>query len=179
MVILCTICCPCSFHRRFSKVNYVGGHCTNSGRTFAGVNTTGQRDEDLIACITQRYKHLVRISVLAWVYQYVANRTQSNAAIDAMLQFYPDPSLPGGPCPSNYDRCATIQGDIEFTCMDCYLANFSYSLGQENMHNFRFTVPTPVAVAATPYIGVGQGSDVFHLFDGANGFRGFNARRSW
>jgi len=48
------------------------------------------------------------------------------------------------------------------------MANFSYNLGQENTYNARFNVPSRPELAATPYIGVGHGSDVFYLF--ADGF---------
>ncbi|KZO95383.1 alpha/beta-hydrolase [Calocera viscosa TUFC12733] len=149
---------------RFTKVNFIGGHCTNDGRTFAGKNTSVITAADVVTDIEKRYHHL------------------SNETIAAMLEFYPDPSIPGSPYATEYDRAATIQQDIEFGCIDWYLANHSYVRGVENSYLFRFNTPDTVLLKASPYLGVMHTSDIYYLFDGTNSapnagftFAGFNA----
>jgi len=149
---------------RFSKVNFIGGHCSNDGRTFAGSNKSVITAADVVTDIEKRYHHL------------------SNETIAAMLAFYPDPSIPGSPYDTEYHRAATIHQDIEFGCMDWWMATNMYARGVSNSYLFRFNTPDTVLLKASPYLGVMHTSDIYYLFDGTNSapnagntFAGFNS----
>ena len=45
---------------RFNEVDFVGGHCSNDGRTFAGSPTTYTTDASVGTVITKRYPNVVR-----------------------------------------------------------------------------------------------------------------------
>ncbi|KAF8579656.1 alpha/beta-hydrolase [Ramaria rubella] len=148
----------------FSVVDFIGGHCSNDGRTFTdGTPTTLLTEQQLIAAVLNRWPGL------------------TNSTIKKMLELYPAPGVTGSPFDTEYDRTWVIEQDAVFGCMDWFLANRTAERGGENTFHFRFNAPNPVAYAANPYLGVMHGSDVFFLFDGTNGaantgytFSGFN-----
>ncbi|KIJ63786.1 hypothetical protein HYDPIDRAFT_155304 [Hydnomerulius pinastri MD-312] len=136
----------------FSTVDFIGGHCTNDGRTFVGGSPTSfTTDEDVATIPFKRWPGI------------------TNETIQQALQLYPSPDVPGSPFTSQYDRASTMAGDIIFTCMDYFLANqMSQVKGVSNVYTYRWNAPDPVLLAAAPYEGVMHTSDLYFLFDGTN-----------
>ncbi|EIM87679.1 alpha/beta-hydrolase [Stereum hirsutum FP-91666 SS1] len=134
---------------RFSTVEYMGGHCTHDGRTFAGGKPSQfVTDQDIVALTFPRWP-------------YVTNET-----LQEVFDFYPKVNATGSPFVTEYDRAWTIAGDVIFTCMDQLIADTLVSKGVENVFSFRWNTPNPVLLAASPYLGVMHTSDLYYLFDG-------------
>ncbi|KLO11372.1 alpha/beta-hydrolase [Schizopora paradoxa] len=151
----------------FSKVEFIGGHCTNDGRTFVG-GAPGDfvSDEDVAMRVFERWGDHI-----------------SSELVKEALALYPAPGTPGSPFATQYDRAWTMAQEIIFGCMDWFLADKMAEKGVGNVFNFRFNTPDPVLLAETPYEGVMHTSDIYYLFDGkhfgaANAgftFRAFNS----
>jgi len=136
----------------FSKVDFIGGHCTNDGRTFVGGQPSDfVTDEDVATRVFSRWGDHI-----------------SNELIQEALALYPAPGSPGSPFATQYDRAWTMAQEIIFGCMDWFLADQMSAKGVENVFNFRFNAPDPVLLAAAPYEGVMHTSDLYFLFDGTN-----------
>ncbi|KAG8719716.1 hypothetical protein FRC09_010711 [Ceratobasidium sp. 395] len=130
-------------------IDLVAGHMTNDGTGFAGNPKNVNTDADVVAAILNRYRHM------------------TNATLEKVLQLYPAPNLPGSPFVDNFSRAWTIMQDIILGCMDQHWANATLVAGRKNVYAFRFNVPNPIALAASPWQGVMHASDVYYLFDGA------------
>lgn len=136
---------------RFNTVDLLAGHCTNDGRTFAGGQPSQfVTDADITALTLSTYP-------------FLTNRT-----LDAVFDFYPKVNASGSPFSTEYDLAGTIAGDVVFTCMDQYMADRMLAKGANNVYTFRWNVPDPVLLAASPYLGVMHTSDLYFLFDGVN-----------
>ncbi|KAH7904987.1 Alpha/Beta hydrolase protein [Hygrophoropsis aurantiaca] len=136
----------------FSTVDFIGGHCTNDGRTFVGGSPSQITTEEDVATIP--FKRWPGVT---------------NSTIQQALKLYPSPDTPGSPFTSQYDRAATMAGDIIFTCMDYFLSEqMSTVKGVEDVFAFRWNAPDPVLLAAAPYEGTMHTSDIYFLFDGTN-----------
>ncbi|KAG8744867.1 hypothetical protein FRC12_014715 [Ceratobasidium sp. 428] len=132
-------------------IDLIAGHMTNDGTGFAGNPKNVNTDADVVAAILNRYRHM------------------TNATLEKVLQLYPAPNVSGSPFADNYSRAWTIMQDIILGCMDQHWANATLATGRKNVYAFRFNVPNPIALAASPWQGVMHASDVYYLFDGANG----------
>ncbi|THH05598.1 hypothetical protein EW145_g4680 [Phellinidium pouzarii] len=135
----------------FTTIDFVGGHCTNDGRTFVG-GTPDEfvTDADIVQRVFASHPHL------------------TNMTIQKALAMYPAPGTPGSPYATQYERASEIEQDIVFSCMDWYLATQLQKKGVQNLFTFRFNAPSPVLLSETPYEGVMHTSDLFFLFDGTN-----------
>ncbi|KII84560.1 hypothetical protein PLICRDRAFT_352904 [Plicaturopsis crispa FD-325 SS-3] len=133
----------------FTPADFIGGHCTNDGRTFVG-GTPEQfvTDDDVAVRVFGRWPGV------------------SNATIDNALALYPAPGTPGSPFASQYDRAWTMAQEIIFGCMDWYLADRMLYKGVKNVFGYRWNAADPVLLAASPYMGVMHTSDLYYLFDG-------------
>ncbi|KAH8116197.1 alpha/beta-hydrolase [Phellopilus nigrolimitatus] len=133
----------------FSAVAFVGGHCTNDGRTFVG-GTPAQfvTDADIAALTFGRLGEHV-----------------TEELIQEALALYPAPGTPGSPYATQYARAAEIAQDTVFSCMDWFLAQKLQEKGVENVFTYRFNTPDPIVLAEFPYEGVMHTSDLFFLFD--------------
>lgn len=105
---------------RFNKVEFVGGHCTNDGRTFVG-GTPDQfvTDQDIIDRSFSRLgSHVVRARTLfrAVVFNLICIQ-KTNETIAKALSLYPEPGTPGSPFATQYDRASEITQDSVFSCM--------------------------------------------------------------
>ncbi|GJJ10348.1 hypothetical protein Clacol_004574 [Clathrus columnatus] len=108
---------------KFALIDYIGGHCSNDGRTFTdGTPTTLLTQDQLIAAVLARWPSL------------------TNETIDKILQLYPAPDVPGSPFDSEYDRTWVIEQDTEFGCMDWFLANRTAELAETATFTFRVFV---------------------------------------
>ncbi|KAG6885461.1 hypothetical protein C0992_005128 [Termitomyces sp. T32_za158] len=92
----------------FSAVDFVGGHCTGDGKTFAsGKPSSFVTDEDIRRIVFSRWPGV------------------SNMTKDKALALYPRPGAPNSPFPTQWDRAWTMAGEIIFTCMfvktACYI----------------------------------------------------------
>ncbi|GJJ10349.1 hypothetical protein Clacol_004575 [Clathrus columnatus] len=162
---------------KFALVDYVGGHCSNDGRTFTnGTPTTLLTEAQLIAAVLDRWPSLVRLSRIGNLND-VLRILQTNDTINKMLALYPAPGTPGSPFDTEYDRTWVIEQDAVFGCMDWFLANRTSQLGHGVTFNFRFNAPNPVLYAQTPYQGVMHTSDLFFLSAPNAGytFKAFNS----
>ncbi|KAF8502965.1 alpha/beta-hydrolase [Gautieria morchelliformis] len=131
----------------FSVVDYVGGHCSNDGRTFtSGTPATLLTEQQSIAALLKRWPSL------------------SNATIAKILELYPKPNATGGLFATEYDRTWVMEQDAVFGCMDWFLANRTAAMGG----NRTFNAPDPVLWDVNPYLGVMHTSDLYFLFDGTN-----------
>ena len=107
---------------------------------------------------------------------------QSNATADRMIALYPADAFP-----STFERAKIAYGDIILTCQyvpaspltrrisrradiflrrDWFIAQKLQSAGIENVYNYRWNTPDPVANALAPWKGVLHTSDLFFLFNG-------------
>ncbi|KAI5121432.1 hypothetical protein M0805_006193 [Coniferiporia weirii] len=136
----------------FSTVEFLGGHCTNDGRTFVG----GTPDEFVTDA------DVARLVFARW------GSHVTNELIQAALALYPEPGAPGSPFATQYDRASMMAQEIVFSCMDWLLADRLQARGVENVFTFRFNAPDPVVLAEAPYEGVMHTSDLYFLFDGTN-----------
>ncbi|KAF8997733.1 alpha/beta-hydrolase [Cyathus striatus] len=136
---------------KFNNVEFIGGHCTGDGKTFA-VGTPDQfvTDDDIRRLVFSRWPSVV----------------STNATIDEALQVYPAPDVPGSPFQTQWDRAWTMAGEIVYTCMDWFLAEQLKAKRQNNIFAFSWDAPNPIAFNANPYLGAMHGSDVYFLFDG-------------
>ncbi|KAK0444572.1 alpha/beta-hydrolase [Desarmillaria tabescens] len=135
---------------RFSPVEYIGGHCTGDGRTFTlGQPSDYQNDEDIKELILYWWPAL------------------SNSTLHKVLRLYPSPDVPGSPFPTDWDRASTIARDIDFWCLNWFLAE---KLIDSGIDNFRWDAPDTVLYEAQPYLGAMHTSDVYYLFSGTSTF---------
>ncbi|EIN04230.1 carboxyesterase [Punctularia strigosozonata HHB-11173 SS5] len=131
---------------RFSKVNFVGGHCTDDGSIFVGDPATFTNTTDgFVSAIKKRYTML------------------SNATVQRMIDLYPESEFG-----SQWERAEQAFGDTVFTCQDWYIADKLYKAGQKHAYNYRFNTPDPVQLAQFPWKKVMHTSDLFFLFQGTN-----------
>ncbi|KAJ7866069.1 Alpha/Beta hydrolase protein [Mycena olivaceomarginata] len=134
-----------------SDVEFVGGHCTGDGKTFAvGKPEDFKTDDDIRRLVFSRWPGV------------------SNATIDKALALYPEPDAPGSPFQTQWDRAWTMAGEAIFTCMDWYLAEKLSASGVKNVFSYSWNAPDTVIFNATPYRGAAHTSDLYYLFDGTN-----------
>ncbi|KAK0217400.1 alpha/beta-hydrolase [Armillaria nabsnona] len=155
----------------FSTVEFIGGHCANDGRTFAGgAPEDFVTDSDIKRLVFSRWPAV------------------SNATMAKALALYPSPQISGSPFATQYDRAWTMAGEIVFTCMDWYLAASLVSRGVKNVFSYSWDAPDTVLYNAKPYLGAMHTSDLYYLFSGntfgnaGNTFTPFNtseATLSW
>ncbi|KAF8166258.1 Alpha/Beta hydrolase protein [Pholiota molesta] len=155
---------------KFSPVEFIGGHCTGDGNTFAGGKPTQFVTEDDIRT-------------------HVFSRWPSvtNDTITQALSLYPAPDAPGSTFSTQYERATAIAGDIVFTCMvltkhqDLYFAEKSLLKGVQNVFAYAWNAPDTVLYNANSYLGAMHTSDLYYLFAGivfgnaGNYFTPFNA----
>ncbi|KAJ7691010.1 Alpha/Beta hydrolase protein [Mycena rosella] len=138
---------------KINDVEFVGGHCTGDGNTFAGGSPADfQTDDDIRRIVFARWPGV------------------SNATIDQALAIYPEPGAAGSPFATQYDRAATMAGEIIFTCMDWFLAEKMSSDGVNNVFSFSWNAPDTVLFNQDPFRGAVHTSDLYYLFDGTNTF---------
>ncbi|KAJ7773978.1 Alpha/Beta hydrolase protein [Mycena metata] len=136
---------------KFTNVEFVGGHCTGDGKTFAGGRPDDfQTDDDIRRIVFSRWPGV------------------SNATIDKALAIYPEPGALGSPFATEWDRASTMAGEIIFTCMDWFLAEKLTSNGVENIFSYSWNAPDTVLFNQAPYRGAVHTSDLYYLFDGTN-----------
>ncbi|KAL0958487.1 hypothetical protein HGRIS_000627 [Hohenbuehelia grisea] len=134
---------------KFAPVEFMGGHCTNDGRTFVGGRPEQfQTEADVRRLVFSRWPGV------------------SNNTINKALQLYPSPEEPGSPFTTQYDRAWTMAQDIIFGCMDWLTADRLTTKGERNVFSFRWNAPDAVLFAANPFQGVMHTSDLYFLFDG-------------
>ncbi|KAG7448386.1 alpha/beta-hydrolase [Guyanagaster necrorhizus] len=148
----------------FSTVEFIGGHCTNDGRTFAGGPPEDfVTDADIKRLVFSRWPAV------------------SNATIVKALALYPSPQISGSPFATQYDRAWTMAGEIVFTCLDWYMAENLASRGVKNVFSYAWDAPNTVLYNENPYLGAMHTSDLYYLFSGntfgnaGNTFTPFNA----
>ncbi|KAJ7825505.1 Alpha/Beta hydrolase protein [Mycena olivaceomarginata] len=134
---------------RMKNAEFVGGHCTGDGKTFAvGKPEDFQTDDDIRRLVFSRWPGV------------------SNATIDKALAIYPEPNATGSPFPTQWDRAWTMAGEIIFTCMDWFLAEKLISNGVKNVFSYSWNAPDTVIFNQTPYRDAAHTSDLYYLFDG-------------
>ncbi|KAI0322568.1 Alpha/Beta hydrolase protein [Amylostereum chailletii] len=106
---------------RFSTVEFMGGHCTNDGRTFAN---GAPEDFHTNADIVERIFHDRWTGV-------------SNNTLKRMFEFYPEVGAPGSPFDTEYDLAWTISQDVVFGCMEQFMADRLVARGSSNVFTFR------------------------------------------
>ncbi|KAJ7880088.1 Alpha/Beta hydrolase protein [Mycena leptocephala] len=134
---------------RIANVEFIGGHCTGDGNTFAGGSPdTIQTDADLRRMVFGRWPGV------------------TNTTMDKALEIYPAPNVPGSPFATQYERATTMAGEIIFTCMSVFIANFCR----------RWNAPDTVLFQQAPFRGAVHTSDLFFFtFENAgNTFTKFN-----
>ncbi|KAF8074740.1 Alpha/Beta hydrolase protein [Lyophyllum atratum] len=136
---------------KFSKVDFVGGHCTGDGKSFAvGKPDDFQVDDDIRRLVFSRWPGV------------------SNATIDKALALYPAPGTSGSPFATQWDRASTMAGEIVFSCMDWFLAESLLANGVKNIYSYSWNAPDTVLYNASPYRGAAHTSDLYYLFEGTN-----------
>ncbi|KAA1473116.1 alpha/beta-hydrolase [Dentipellis sp. KUC8613] len=134
---------------RFSEVDFIGGHCSNDGRSFAsGKPSDFVTDTDIVARVFPRWPGL------------------TNSTMRKLFDFYPAVNASGSPFHTEYDRAWTMAQDAIFGCMDQLLANKMLAKGKKNVFTFRWNAPNPVLLASSPWEGVMHTSDLYFLFNG-------------
>ncbi|KAJ8688755.1 hypothetical protein PTI98_013510 [Pleurotus ostreatus] len=85
---------------KFSNVEFIGGHCTNDGRTFV-VSTPEQfnTEDDTRRFLLTRWSRITM------------------ATMEKAFQLYPAPDSPGSPFETEYARAAQMFQDIVYSCM--------------------------------------------------------------
>ncbi|KDQ60400.1 hypothetical protein JAAARDRAFT_153005 [Jaapia argillacea MUCL 33604] len=135
----------------FSPVEFVGGHCSNDGRTFVGGSPSQfVTDADVERLVFKRWPGV------------------NNETIQQAMTLYPSPNATGSPFATQYDRAWTMAQDIIFGCFDWYLEEALLAKGVQNVYAYRWNAPDPTLLAAAPYEGVMHTSDLYFLFDGTN-----------
>ncbi|KAK0439353.1 Alpha/Beta hydrolase protein [Armillaria borealis] len=133
----------------FSPVEYIGGHCTGDGRTFTlGQPDDFQTDED------------VKTLILYWW------PALSNSTLRKVLKLYPSPDVPRSPFSTQWDRVSMIARDIDFWCLNWFLAEKLTDSGVDNVYSYAWDAPDTVLYEAQPYLGAMHTSDVYYLFSG-------------
>uniref|UniRef100_A0A0W0G2Y9 Carboxylic ester hydrolase n=1 Tax=Moniliophthora roreri TaxID=221103 RepID=A0A0W0G2Y9_MONRR len=133
----------------FSVVEYMGGHCTGDGKTFAG----GSPDQ------FQTEEDVKRIVFLRWPGVSEALRNEA-------LTHYPL----GDAFPTQWDRAWTMAGEAVFACMDWHLAEGLLKKGVESVYAYAWNAPDRVLYDQRPYLGAMHVSDLYFLFEGTNTF---------
>ncbi|KAJ7892416.1 Alpha/Beta hydrolase protein [Mycena leptocephala] len=144
---------------RIANVEFIGGHCTGDGNTFAGGSPdTIQTDADLRRMVFGRWPGV------------------TNTTMDKALEIYPAPNVPGSPFATQYERATTMAGEIIFTCMDWFVAEKLTSMGVNNTFSFGWNAPDTVLFQQAPFRGAVHTSDLFFFtFENAgNTFTKFN-----
>ncbi|KAG7448387.1 alpha/beta-hydrolase [Guyanagaster necrorhizus] len=138
---------------KFIPVEYIGGHCTGDGRTFTlGQPSDFQTDEDIKKLLLYWWPAL------------------SNATLYKTLKLYPSPDVPGSPFSTQWNRVSTIARDIDFWCLNWFLAEKLADHGVDNVYSYAWDAPDTVLYEAQPYLGAMHTSDVYYLFSGTNTF---------
>ncbi|KAJ7637392.1 Alpha/Beta hydrolase protein [Mycena polygramma] len=133
---------------KINNVDFIGGHCTGDGNTFAGGSPGDfQTDDDIRRIVFARWPGV------------------SNATIDKALAIYPAPNATGSPFATQYDRASAMAGNIIFTCMDWFLAEKLSSNGVKNVFSYSWNAPDTVLFNETPFRGAVHTSDLYYLFD--------------
>ncbi|KAK0217399.1 Alpha/Beta hydrolase protein [Armillaria nabsnona] len=146
----------------FIPVEYIGGHCAGDGRTFTlGQPDDFQTDEDV--------KNLI-------LYWWPA---LSNATLRKVLKLYPSPDVPRSPFSTQWDRVSMIARDIDFWCLNWFLAEKMTDSGVDNVYSYAWNAPDTVLYQAQPYLGAMHTSDVYYLFSGTNIFGNAEAIAYW
>ncbi|KAF9558576.1 alpha/beta-hydrolase [Agrocybe pediades] len=136
---------------KFNKVDFVGGHCTGDGNTFAGGKPAQfQTEDDIRQIVFKRWPNV------------------SNDTITQALALYPAPGTEGSEFSTQYERATAMAGDVVFTCMDWFLAQKLISEGVKNVYGYSWDAPDTVLYNANPYLGAMHTSDLYYLFDGTN-----------
>ncbi|KAK0219847.1 Alpha/Beta hydrolase protein [Armillaria fumosa] len=137
----------------FIPVEYIGGHCTGDGRTFTlGQPDDFQTDEDV--------KNLI-------LYWWPA---LSNTTLREVLKLYPSPDVPRSPFSTQWDRVSMIARDIDFWCLNWFLAEKLTDYGVGNVYSYAWDAPDTVLYQTQPYLGAMHTSDLYYLFSGTNTF---------
>ncbi|KDQ29931.1 hypothetical protein PLEOSDRAFT_154655 [Pleurotus ostreatus PC15] len=149
---------------RLNNVGFIGGHCTNDGRTFVG-GTPAQfvSEDDIRRLLFARYSGVTA------------------ATMQRAFELYPAPDVAGSPFKTQYERASQMSQDIVLGCMDLQLAQTLTNRGVDNVFTFRWNSPHAVLFEETPFEGVMHTSDLYFLFDGTgrlpnalNSFKAFN-----
>ncbi|KAK0444571.1 Alpha/Beta hydrolase protein [Desarmillaria tabescens] len=114
----------------FSTVEFIGGHCTNDGRTFAGGPPEDfVTDADIERLVFSRWPAV------------------SNATMAKALMLYPSPQTSGSPFATQYDRAWTMAGEAIFTCLwnapDTVLYNARPYLGAMHTSDLYYLFSAP------------------------------------
>ncbi|KAK7034661.1 hypothetical protein VNI00_012303 [Paramarasmius palmivorus] len=133
----------------FSAVEYMGGHCTGDGKTFAGGSPDQFVTEDDVK----------RIVFSRW-------SGVSDELRDEALAHYPL----GDAFPTQWDRAWNMAGQAVFTCMDWHLAEGLVKKGVKSAYAYAWNAPDRVLYDQRPYLGAMHVSDLYFLFEGTNTF---------
>ncbi|KAJ7115056.1 Alpha/Beta hydrolase protein [Mycena crocata] len=135
---------------KMNNVEFVGGHCTGDGKTFAeGSPEDFKTDDDIRRLVFSRWPGV------------------SNATISRALAIYPEPNATGSPFATQFDRASTMAGEIIFTCMDWFLAEKLTAEGVKNVFSTGiWNAPDTVIFKQTSFRGAAHTSDLYYLFEG-------------
>ncbi|KAL1736681.1 Alpha/Beta hydrolase protein [Schizophyllum commune] len=147
----------------FSAVDFIGGHTTGDGKTFAGGKPEDfQTDQDIRDITFKRWPGV------------------TNATFARILELYPSPNETGSPFATQWDRVWTLAGDPVFTCMDTFIANATLAKNVSSVYTYSWDVPDTVLHEKDPWKGAMHTSDLYFLFQGdtipnaGNSFTAFN-----
>ncbi|KAF8180434.1 Alpha/Beta hydrolase protein [Pholiota molesta] len=143
---------------KFSPVEFIGGHCTGDGNTFAGGKPTQfVTEDDIRTHVFSRWPGV------------------TNDTITQALSLYPAPDAPGSTFSTQYERATAMAGDIVFTCIRAMvltqqqgfiLCGKSMLKGVQNVFAYAWNAPDTVLYNANPYLGAMHTSDLYYLFAG-------------
>ncbi|KAI5896640.1 alpha/beta-hydrolase [Schizophyllum commune H4-8] len=135
----------------FSAVDFVGGHTTGDGKTFAGGHPEDfQTDQDIRDITFKRWPGV------------------TDATFAKILELYPSPNETGSPFATQWDRVWTLAGDPVFTCMDTFVANATLAKNISSVYTYSWDVPDTVLYEQDPWKGAMHTSDLYFLFQGTN-----------
>ncbi|KAL1711094.1 Alpha/Beta hydrolase protein [Schizophyllum commune] len=147
----------------FSAVDFIGGHTTGDGKTFAGGRPEDfQTDQDIRDITFKRWPRV------------------TDATFAKILELYPSPNETGSPFATQWDRVWTLAGDPVFTCMDTFIANATLAKNVSSVYTYSWDVPDTVLYEKDPWKGAMHTSDLYVLFQGntipnaGNTFTAFN-----
>ncbi|KAG9218092.1 hypothetical protein CCMSSC00406_0010251 [Pleurotus cornucopiae] len=149
---------------KFNNIEFIGGHCTNDGRTFVvGTPEQFNTEDDTRRFLLTRWSGITM------------------ATMEKAFQLYPAPDEPGSPFETEYARAAQMFQDIVYSCMDIQLASKLTERGVNDVFAFRWNSPHAGLFEQAPFQGVMHTSDLYFLFDGTtagpnalNSFRALN-----
>ncbi|KAL1758390.1 Alpha/Beta hydrolase protein [Schizophyllum commune] len=147
----------------FSAVDFLGGHTTGDGKTFAGGRPKDfQTDQDIRDITFKRWPGV------------------TDATFSKILELYPSPKETGSPFATQWDRVWTLAGDPVFTCMDTFIANATLAENVSSVYTYSWDVPDTVLYKKDPWKGAMHTSDLYFLFqddtipNAGNTFTAFN-----